>query len=77
MNQSAKMVRLASEKYTFTVSPALYHFKDFGEIDLRTLTLARADKLFNDGFPYLKLKPPLPKYKDEPKVKKIKTKKEK
>lgn len=44
------------EKYKLTVSPGLYHFQGFGEIDLQTLTLDQADDLVKRGFPYLILK---------------------
>ncbi len=44
----AKKYRLVS------IRPGKYNFKDFGEIDLRKITLKQADELVTKGFPFLK-----------------------
>lgn len=38
------------------IRPGKYAFKGFGEIDLCSLTLAKADELFKKGFQFLKLR---------------------
>ena len=43
----------ASTKYKLSIAPGLYNVMGFGEVDLRSLTLAQADALFKRGFPYL------------------------
>jgi hypothetical protein len=60
-----------SEKYRLTIEPGLYHVKGFGEVDLRTLTLEKANYLFQSNFPYLVLKPPTKVVSKPPKVKKL------
>ena len=68
------MERPASEKYDLTVPPGLYHVYMFGEVDLRALTLTKADALYKRGFPYLKLKPKATQPPKVPRVKPLKKK---
>lgn len=43
-----------AEKYRLVIiRPGKYNFHKFGEIDLRTLKLSKADTLVKDGFPFL------------------------
>lgn len=35
------------------IRPGKFNFKNFGEIDLRTISVEKADKLVENGFPYL------------------------
>jgi len=60
-----------AEKYRLTIKPGLYHVKGFGEIDLRSLTLDRANSLFRAKFPYLMLKPQEKVASTQPKIKKL------
>ncbi len=53
------MPEVANKYYVSTIKPGKYNFKNFGDIDLRLITLATADKLFQKGFPFLKLKRPV------------------
>jgi hypothetical protein len=39
-----------------TIRPGYYNFPNFGPIDLTTIPLAKAQELFDNGFPFLKLK---------------------
>lgn len=64
------MKRPASDKYSLTISPGVYDVQGFGEVDLRSLTLEKAEMLYKKGFPYLELKPKASKKKG-PEVKKI------
>jgi hypothetical protein len=60
-------------KYEFTIRPGRYVFPKFGEIDLFSLNLKKADELFNKGFRWMKLR----KAGSEPPAGKSKTKKSK
>ena len=71
------MKKPASLKYELTIPPGLYHVKGFGEVDLRNLTLEKAEYLVKKGFPHLKEKPKSYKAPDSPRVKKIGGKKSK
>lgn len=42
-------------KYEFSVKPGRYVFPKFGEIDLFSLNLKKADELFDKGFRWMKL----------------------
>ncbi len=45
-----------AEKYkVVTIRAGKYNFYGFGEIDLRTISLKKADELFEKEFPYLEL----------------------
>ncbi len=68
------MKKPASDKYNITIEPGVYQVHGFGEIDLRSLTLERAEQLFKKGFPYLELKPTSQESVKAPKTKKLKTK---
>lgn len=48
---------VARKYYVKTIKPGKYNFKGFGEIDLRTITLQKADRLVEHGFQFLVLKP--------------------
>jgi len=71
------MNRPATDKYKLTIQPGVYHVFGFGEVDLRDLTMARADQLYKKGFPYLKEKPVKKEPPKAPEVKKIPKKKTK
>ncbi len=52
-----KLLPEVSEKYTLkTIRPGKYNFDKYGTLDLRTLSLEKADKLVENGFPFLVLK---------------------
>ncbi len=52
-----KLPKEVAEKYRLkTIRPGKYNFQGFGEIDLRTLSLAAADELVKKKFPFLVLK---------------------
>ncbi len=52
----SKLPAKVAEKYkVVTIRPARYNFNGFGEIDLRTISLNKADELFEKEFPFLKL----------------------
>ncbi len=69
------MKRPATDKYQLTISPGLYEIMGFGEVDLRNLSLDRANQLFKAGFPYLFEKPanPVKIQSIAPEVKKVNT----
>ena len=69
------MKQPASDKFDLTISPGVYHVHGFGEVDLRSLTLDRAEQLVKKGFPYLVEKPKVEKPAKAPKVKPINKKK--
>jgi len=54
-----------ANKYECTLQPGTYRVPGFGNIDLTTATVADADRLYSNGFPFLKLKP-APKAKAAP-----------
>lgn len=63
-----KLPEEVTEKYTLkTIRAGKYNFQGFGEIDLRKLTLKKADELVAEKFPFLILKK---KYKEENKEEK-------
>lgn len=66
------MIKPASEKYNLTIAPGVYHVMGFGEVDLRSLTLEKAEYLVKKGFPYLVPKPKSASKKKAPEVKEIK-----
>lgn len=46
-----------AEKYNLKgIKPGRYHFPKFGEVDLTSMTLAKADNLVKRGFTYLQAK---------------------
>ncbi len=68
------MKKPASYKYNLTISPGVYHVHGFGEVDLRSLTMEKADYLFSKNFPYLVLLPKATKAAKAPSTKKISNK---
>ncbi|MBC8486282.1 MAG: hypothetical protein H8D45_09620 [Bacteroidetes bacterium] len=66
------MIKPASDKYNLTIPPGVYHIHGFGEVDLRSLTLERAEQLVLKGFPYLVIKPKSKTPAPAPEIKKIK-----
>lgn len=61
-NEAAPVTKLelsaeVAEKYRLKgINPGRYYFPGHGEIDLTSVTLAKADHLVKRGFPYLVLK---------------------
>lgn len=46
-----------AEKYRLkTIRPGKFNFEGYGTIDLRTMKIAKADELYEKGFPFLVLK---------------------
>ena len=50
------MKKPATLKYELTIPKGLYDIAGFGEVDLRALSLDKADELFAKDFPHLKVK---------------------
>lgn len=48
----------AADKFSLvkTIKPGRYRFPGFGEVDLTTMSLEKAENLVKNGFPYLILK---------------------
>ena len=54
MKNEFKLPTEVADKYNLKeITPGLYCFPGFGEIDLTTITLEKADSLIEQGFPYL------------------------
>lgn len=48
--------QVAAKYQLIAIRPGKYNFKGFGEIDLCSLSIARADDLFRRGFPHFRLR---------------------
>jgi hypothetical protein len=49
-----KLPKEVADKYSLkSIRPGKYSFAKYGEIDLRIISLEKADKLVKDGFPHL------------------------
>lgn len=55
MNRTMKP-EVAAKYALIGIRPGKYNFKNFGEIDLGVVSLAKADELYKKGFPHLKLR---------------------
>nr|WP_199079083.1 hypothetical protein [Pedobacter sp. ASV19] len=54
MGKESKLPAEVSEKYNLKdIVAGLYDFPGFGQIDLQTISLEKADALVSSGFPYL------------------------
>jgi hypothetical protein len=56
MSQRTLLPEVAEKYVLVGIRPGKYNFNGFGEIDLRTISVQKADQLFKDGFSHLKLK---------------------
>ena len=61
-----------TEKYKLTIEPGLYLVKGFGEVNLASLTLDKANTLYKAGFPHLVPKPVSKTVTKTPNTKKLK-----